>query len=284
MLGKREDTFLILDSRTDWRVRDNPVFAQAGGPLAFYASSRVLLPLVDNASPDLPSPTLAVGNFCLMGKEPRAEGSFTDQDHAVLRNLAKRVSRELQLGYQERRRLRANDQADFISQLLQGSQSSEANRSPRDDKASPGMAAVNRDQLSLGASVLSANTAETLARTIDRMCALSSASDATVFDMRAFVKSSVESATFVDPRRPALRRTCSGTTPAQRALGTTLGADGTAFSVQRLRPVTVLGTSMSQAHLEERLSGQEALLAIERGLQQWRQVSELGNIASPHSD
>ncbi|ORY73259.1 hypothetical protein BCR35DRAFT_307281 [Leucosporidium creatinivorum] len=271
MLGKREDTFLILDSATDWRVADNPVFSQRGGPLSFYASSRVLLPLSDAPSADgAPAPTLAVGNFCLLGRDSRAPGSFTEGDHSVLRNLASRVSRELQLGYEERRRLRAQEQALFVSQLLQEGQSSQVDISRRSMKESPGMSAVNRDQLSLGMSLLSTNAADALVSAIDKMCRLSTATSATVLDMRSFVKSSNESSTMADPRRPALRRTYSATMSTQRAQGTIQGADGTSFSVQRLRPISVLGSSGAESGLGERLNGHESLLSVERALQQWR--------------
>lgn len=209
-----------------------------------------------------------------MGKDPRAPGSFTEEDHSVLRNLAKRVSRELQLGYEERRRLRAQDQALFVSQLLQEGQGSQLDISRRSTKESPGMSAVNRDQLSLGMSLLSTNAADSLVSAINKMCKLSTATSATVLDMRSFVKSSNESSTVADPRRPALRRTYSATVSTQRAQGTVQGADGTAFSVQRLRPIGVLGTSRAESGLSERLNGQESLLSIERALQQWRLVSQ----------
>ena len=238
----------------------SPVFAQAGGPLSFYASSRVLLPLTDTpSSPGAEAPSLAIGNFCLLGTEPRKPGDFTDEDHAVLRNLAKRVSRELQLGYQERRRVRAQDQANFVSRLLQESQACQPELSRRE---SPGMHAVTRDQLSNGLSNVSTAMAASLASAIKGMCSLSSATNATIVDMRAFVKSSVESSATIDPRRPTLRRGRTSLLNTQ---------DGNAVSW--LSPVTVLGSSESQGNLEERLNKREILLGLERALKQWKLVS-----------
>lgn len=242
------------------------MFAQAGGPLSFYASSRVLLPLTDTPSPGAEIPSLAIGNFCLLGTAPRPPGSFTEQDHAVLRNLAKRVSRELQLGYQERRRVRAQAQADFVSTLLQESQISRPDLKRRE---SPGMHAVKRDQLSHGMSLLSTSTSDSLATAIKGMCSLSSATSATVLDMRAFVKSSMETSAAVDPRRPALRRTQSSLAAAQKSLG---GMEGAGLA-SRLSNISLLSSSVPETNLEGRLNEKESLLGIERALQQWRSVS-----------
>lgn len=204
--------------------------------------------------------------MCLLGAEPREEGSFTDEHKEVLKNLSKRISRELQLGHEERRRARGRQQADYISSLLQHSQPNRQRRNS--NKKSPGMSAVVRDQL-----VSSGLPSEMFAGVAEQVTKYTDASAAMILDFRSLVKSiaDVDNAASKrrdDPRRPALRRTASGQSTVQ-STPTSCSSSSTVF----LRPVTVLGQSGHESGAQTTLARPQSLDLLATALRQWQRVS-----------
>lgn len=291
-----DDSFLILDARADWRVSENPVFTPSGGPIASYASSRIRLPLTAEDDPSSPFPSahasIAVGNFCLLGTEPREVGSFTHQEHAVLRNLAQRVSRELQLGYQERRQARAQGQADLISSLLQKAQgerevttSASSRRNTRVSQRSSAQLAVLREQLRRGAGpdgTESSSEHDFFDEAVVKMCQHSSVDGGMLLDLREFVRSSRElSVANEQAKRPMLKRARSGN--GSSSGGGDERRSSTDFSTRLLHPIDVLSScNISTGSAEEgfeRLNQPGTLAMFNLALQRWQQVSQSCRIA-----
>ncbi|GAA5821483.1 hypothetical protein JCM11251_004644 [Rhodosporidiobolus azoricus] len=164
------EPFVVLDSAEDWRVRNNPLLHPDTGALRFYSSVRVSLPYSATAST---SPTaIPVGSLAAVSRYPQKD--ITPAQVAALQMIARRVEREIQLGWQERQRMKARDQAAFISSFLRltlgGSNSEEA------VKFSPAMAAVTSAKQQSAAFTLAA----------ERMCSLSTAQSCAILDLRAF--------------------------------------------------------------------------------------------------
>ncbi|GAA5907357.1 hypothetical protein JCM6882_002815 [Rhodosporidiobolus microsporus] len=164
------EPFVVLDSAEDWRVRNNPLLHPESGALRFYSSVRVSLPFTAGLSTS--GDAIPIGSLAAVSKYPQPE--ITPAQVAALQMLAKRVEREIQLGWQERQRTKARDQGAFISSFLRltlgGSSSEEAT------KFSPAMAAVTSSKRQTAAFTLAA----------ERMCSLSTAQSCAILDLRAY--------------------------------------------------------------------------------------------------
>ncbi|GAA5863031.1 hypothetical protein JCM1840_002443 [Sporobolomyces johnsonii] len=109
--------FIVGDADKDWRFK-KPYTVGNGGGLSFYAAANVNLPVGPDAdSRGLPS-TLASGALCLIDNVPRAPEDFTEDDRAVLSDLAEMIARELQLGFEQRRREQETAQSEFLGTFL----------------------------------------------------------------------------------------------------------------------------------------------------------------------
>ncbi|GAA6039138.1 hypothetical protein JCM8097_005344 [Rhodosporidiobolus ruineniae] len=115
-----KSVFIVSDADQDWRFKANPYTVGNGGGLSFYAAANVNLPVpesVRRGAPDLP-PTLASGALCLIDSIPRAPEAFTEEDREVLTDMAAMISREFQLGFEQRRREQEAAQSDFVGTFL----------------------------------------------------------------------------------------------------------------------------------------------------------------------
>ncbi|GAA5928816.1 hypothetical protein JCM1841_003579 [Sporobolomyces salmonicolor] len=109
--------FIVGDADKDWRFK-KPYTVGNGGGLSFYAAANVNLPVgLDADSRGLPS-TLASGALCLIDNVPRAPEDFTEDDRAVLSDLAEMIAREFQLGFEQRRREQESAQSEFLGSFL----------------------------------------------------------------------------------------------------------------------------------------------------------------------
>lgn len=90
-----KQVFLVADANKDWRFARNPYSTKNGGGVSFYAAANVNLPVEDNEKRGLPS-TLASGALCLMDgtKTLRDPSEFSEEDRAVLSDLAEMIARE----------------------------------------------------------------------------------------------------------------------------------------------------------------------------------------------
>ncbi|GAA5977969.1 hypothetical protein JCM5350_006284 [Sporobolomyces pararoseus] len=115
-----KQVFLVADANKDWRFARNPYSTKNGGGVSFYAAANVNLPVEDNEKRGLPS-TLASGALCLMDgtKTLRDPSEFSEEDRAVLSDLAEMIAREFQLGFEQRRREEESKQSEFLGELLQ---------------------------------------------------------------------------------------------------------------------------------------------------------------------
>ena len=111
--------FIVGDADKDWRFNRNPYTVNNGGGLAFYAAANVCLPVPEStrAASDLPA-SLASGALCLVDPVPRAPSDFTEEDRQVLSDFAEMISREFQLGFEQRRREQEIKQSEFIDSFL----------------------------------------------------------------------------------------------------------------------------------------------------------------------
>ncbi|GAA6000133.1 hypothetical protein JCM10207_007872, partial [Rhodosporidiobolus poonsookiae] len=168
---------VILDTAKDWRVRKNPLFNEHGGHLRFYASVTISLPSfvqVGHSSSDAPN-LVPVGNLCAISKNPQAE--VTETQVKALMMLAKRIERDLLIGYEERQKAKKREQAAFISSFLQLTLGGSA--MPDVSKVSPGMEAVT--------SAAGKRHTAAFSLAAERIVALSSAQSCAILDFRAFL-------------------------------------------------------------------------------------------------
>jgi len=114
--------FIVGDADKDWRFKSNPYTVGNGGGLAFYAAANVSLPVAPSSRTtadglELPA-TLASGALCLVDPTPRAPSDFADEDRAILGDFAEMISREFQLGFEQRRREQEAKQSEFVDSFL----------------------------------------------------------------------------------------------------------------------------------------------------------------------
>ncbi|GAA5977708.1 hypothetical protein JCM11641_001384 [Rhodosporidiobolus odoratus] len=112
--------FIVPDADADWRFKANPYTVGNGGGLSFYAAANVALPVPEadrQQNANLPA-SLASGALCLIDSVPRSAEAFTPEDRAVLTDLAEMISREFQLGFEQRRREQETAQSDFVGSFL----------------------------------------------------------------------------------------------------------------------------------------------------------------------
>ncbi|GAA5855863.1 hypothetical protein JCM8547_000391 [Rhodosporidiobolus lusitaniae] len=165
--------FVVADTEMDWRVRNSPLFSAASGRIRYYVSIRVSLPYAGDSA-ELSSTMVPIGNLCAFSFNPHLVTTQRQLD--VMQKLARRVERELLLVYEERRRAKAHNQAQFISSFLRSTLGGSAETV---SQLSPGMEAVtNGKQRSDAAFSLVA----------ERVCALSggAAKSCALLDLRSF--------------------------------------------------------------------------------------------------
>ncbi|BGP24117.1 sensor histidine kinase/response regulator [Rhodotorula toruloides] len=110
--------FIVPDADRDWRFKGNPYSVDQGGGLSFYAAANVHLPVsLARRERGLP-PTLASGALCLIDPTPRAAETFSAEERQVLTDFAEMISREFQLGFEQRRREVEAEQTLFIGRFL----------------------------------------------------------------------------------------------------------------------------------------------------------------------
>ncbi|GAA5903808.1 hypothetical protein JCM5296_003931 [Sporobolomyces johnsonii] len=109
--------FIVGDADKDWRFK-KPYTVGNGGGLSFYAAANVNLPVGPDADSRGLPPTLASGALCLIDNVPRAPEDFTEDDRAVLSDLAEMIAREFQLGFEQRRREQETAQSEFLGTFL----------------------------------------------------------------------------------------------------------------------------------------------------------------------
>ncbi|GAA6026245.1 hypothetical protein JCM10207_000232, partial [Rhodosporidiobolus poonsookiae] len=170
---------VLLDTLKDWRVRKNPLFSEYGGQLRFYIAVPIYLPSFvqnDHLPTDTDKPTLVpVGCLCAVSKNPQAE--VTETQVKALMMLAKRIERDLLIGYEERQKAKKREQAAFISRFLQLTLGGSA--VPDVSKVSPGMEAVT--------SAAGKRHTAAFSLAAERIAALSSAQSCAILDFRAFL-------------------------------------------------------------------------------------------------
>ncbi|GJN87299.1 hypothetical protein Rhopal_000247-T1 [Rhodotorula paludigena] len=196
-LAAEDDQFVVLDAAEDWRVRHNPLFRPEGGELRFYASVRVSLP-AGPATADLPRRMVPVGNICAISREPHAEVSNAQM--TALHTLAKRVERDLLSAHEKEQQRKSREQAAFISSFLQLTL---GGSSVSSDKVSASMQAVFGGAGTTSAA--SRNDTAAFGLAAERICALSSATSATILDLRAFLPAKQSDSTADDSHRSAKR-------------------------------------------------------------------------------
>ena len=135
--------FIVADANKDWRFKRNPYATKNGGGVSFYAAANVNLPVGTDADKRGLPKTLASGALCLMDptKKLRNPSDFSEEDRAVLRDLAEMIAREckfeermlsrrqlrliliftiaVQLGFEQRRREEESKQSEFLGSFLQ---------------------------------------------------------------------------------------------------------------------------------------------------------------------
>ncbi|GAA6018479.1 hypothetical protein JCM11491_007012 [Sporobolomyces phaffii] len=113
--------FIVADADTDWRFSRNPYATRNGGGVSFYAAANVNLPTGDDADKRGLPATLASGALCLMDntRKRRDASEFSEEDRAVLSDLAEMIAREFQLGFEQRRREEESKQSEFLGAFLQ---------------------------------------------------------------------------------------------------------------------------------------------------------------------
>ncbi|GAA6060415.1 hypothetical protein JCM10212_002183 [Sporobolomyces blumeae] len=113
--------FVVADANKDWRFKRNPYATRNGGGVSFYAAANVNLPVGPDARKRGLPETLASGALCLMDptKQLKNPSDFSDEDRAVLTDLAEMIAREFQLGFEQRRREAEAKQSEFLGSFLQ---------------------------------------------------------------------------------------------------------------------------------------------------------------------
>ncbi|GAA6057133.1 hypothetical protein NBRC10513_004371 [Rhodotorula toruloides] len=110
--------FIVPDADQDWRFKGNPYNVKNGGGLSFYAAANVHLPVSSPKREKGLPPTLASGALCLIDPTPRAAETFSTEERQVLTDFAEIISREFQLGFEQRRREVEAEQTAFIGRFL----------------------------------------------------------------------------------------------------------------------------------------------------------------------
>ncbi|GAA5926102.1 hypothetical protein JCM3775_005204 [Rhodotorula graminis] len=114
--------FIVGDADQDWRFKKNPYTIGNGGGLAFYAAANVSLPVAPSSRKTVDGLTLpaslASGALCLIDPIPRAPSDFAPEDRVILGDFAEMISREFQLGFEQRRREQEAKQSEFIDSFL----------------------------------------------------------------------------------------------------------------------------------------------------------------------
>lgn len=110
--------FIVPDADQDWRFKGNPYNVKNGGGLSFYAAANVHLPVSSSKRDKGLPPTLASGALCLIDPTPRAAETFSTEERQVLTDFAEMISREFQLGFEQRRREVEAEQTAFVGRFL----------------------------------------------------------------------------------------------------------------------------------------------------------------------
>ncbi|BGP31509.1 hypothetical protein JCM10296v2_003274 [Rhodotorula toruloides] len=110
--------FIVPDADQDWRFKGNPYNVKNGGGLSFYAAANVHLPVSSPKRDKGLPPTLASGALCLIDPTPRAAETFSIEERQVLTDFAEMISREFQLGFEQRRREVEAEQTVFVGRFL----------------------------------------------------------------------------------------------------------------------------------------------------------------------
>ncbi|BGO91032.1 hypothetical protein NBRC10512_000161 [Rhodotorula toruloides] len=110
--------FIVPDADQDWRFKGNPYNVKNGGGLSFYAAANVHLPVSSSKRDQGLPPTLASGALCLIDPTPRAAETFSTEERQVLTDFAEMISREFQLGFEQRRREVEAEQTAFVGRFL----------------------------------------------------------------------------------------------------------------------------------------------------------------------
>lgn len=199
--------FIVPDAGEDWRFKGNPYSVKQGGGLAFYAAANVHLPVPPAEREKGLPPTLASGALCLIDQTPRAAEAFSSEEREVLTDFAEMISREFQLGFEQRRREVEAEQTAFIGRFLrealvlpcqpqslvtsQHSSGSDSSPTPRQSQSWPSPSsgtgtAPSPPATSAESSSFESPTESLFAVAARQLCALTHASSAAILDLRSF--------------------------------------------------------------------------------------------------
>ncbi|GJN87781.1 hypothetical protein Rhopal_000736-T1 [Rhodotorula paludigena] len=115
-MNKREGSgcFQVPDALEDWRFHHGPLVRDGEGPVRFFASSNIYLPVLDRkvASAD----TMPIGSVCLMDPKPRTP--LNDKQQRILQKLASMAGKEFILAFEQERRRIAQRRQDYLGELF----------------------------------------------------------------------------------------------------------------------------------------------------------------------
>lgn len=123
------ECFVVPNASADWRFANNPSVRE-NGPLQFYASANINLPVSTDSNRDKDTPELLpVGSICVIDSRARTSEQFGSESRAMLRDFADLLARELQLGYERERREVEARQTAFVGEFLANSSTDNCSRS-----------------------------------------------------------------------------------------------------------------------------------------------------------